>query len=161
MKNILLAVDDTRGSKEAVSSFARACKCINPDRLILLHVEKLEGRSLIDEMLGDPEMATLKAAQTGTADSLATTQGELVTTQEELATTQEALAATQAELDATQDDLVLVQDDLDLARLCILDELSGKIPGDNRTGAAFMGVTETTFKKWSNGLVPAGGDRHE
>ncbi|MBD3868136.1 MAG: sigma 54-interacting transcriptional regulator [Acidobacteria bacterium] len=53
------------------------------------------------------------------------------------------------------------EDVLDLARLCILDELSGKIPGDNRTGAAFMGVTETTFKKWSNGLVPAGGDRHE
>jgi nucleotide-binding universal stress UspA family protein len=66
MKNILLAVDDTKGSKEAVSSFARACKCINPDRLILLHVEKLEGRSLIDEMLGDPEMATLKETLEGT-----------------------------------------------------------------------------------------------
>lgn len=66
MKNILLAVDDTKGSTEAVSSFARACKCINPDRLILLHVEKLEGRSLIDEMLGDPEMATLKETLEGT-----------------------------------------------------------------------------------------------
>ena len=66
MKNILLAVDDTKGSKEAVSSFARACKCINPDRLILLHVEKLEGRSLIDGMLGDPEMATLKETLEGT-----------------------------------------------------------------------------------------------
>lgn len=66
MKNILLAVDDTKGSKEAVSSFARACKSINPDRLILLHVEKLEGRSLIDEMLGDPEMATLKETLEGT-----------------------------------------------------------------------------------------------
>jgi nucleotide-binding universal stress UspA family protein len=66
MKNILLAVDDTKGSKEAVSSFVRVCKCINPERLILLHVEKLEGRSLIDGMLGDPEMATLKETLEGT-----------------------------------------------------------------------------------------------
>jgi nucleotide-binding universal stress UspA family protein len=66
MKNILLAVDDTKGSKAAVSTFARVCKCINPERLILLHVEKLEGRSLIDEMLGDPEMATLKETLEGT-----------------------------------------------------------------------------------------------
>lgn len=66
MKTILLAVDDTKGSKAAVSTFARVCKCINPERLILLHVEKLEGRSLIDEMLGDPEMATLKETLEGT-----------------------------------------------------------------------------------------------
>jgi hypothetical protein len=53
------------------------------------------------------------------------------------------------------------EDLLDLARTCILDELAGKIPGDNRSGAAFMGVTETTFKKWSNGVNTAGGDGHE
>ena len=66
MKNILLAVDETKGSKEAISTFVRVCKCINPERLILLHVEKLEGRSLIAEMLGDPEMATLKETLEGT-----------------------------------------------------------------------------------------------
>ncbi len=60
MKNILVAVDDTKGSKDAVSTFIRVCKCINPERLVLLHVERLEGRSLIDGMLGDPEMATLR-----------------------------------------------------------------------------------------------------
>jgi nucleotide-binding universal stress UspA family protein len=66
MKNILLAVDDTKGSKAAVSTFVRVCKCIDPEKLILLHVEKLEGRSLIDGMLGDPEMATLKETLEGT-----------------------------------------------------------------------------------------------
>ncbi len=53
------------------------------------------------------------------------------------------------------------EDLLDMARACILDELADKIPGDHRTGAAFMGVTETTFKKWSNGPVVAGGDNDE
>ncbi len=53
------------------------------------------------------------------------------------------------------------EDLLDLARLCILEELAGKIPGDNRTGAAVMGVTETTFKKWSRGNKAAGGVGHE
>ena len=66
MKNILVAVDDTKGSKAAATTFANVCRCINPERLILLHVEKLEGRSLIDEMLGDPEMATLKEVLEGT-----------------------------------------------------------------------------------------------
>jgi nucleotide-binding universal stress UspA family protein len=66
MKNILVAVDDTKGSKDAVSTFIRVCKCINPERLVLLHVERLEGRSLIDGMLGDPEMATLKETLEGT-----------------------------------------------------------------------------------------------
>ena len=66
MKNILLAVDDTKGSKAAVSTFARVCKCINPEKLILLHVEKLEGRSLIDEMLGEPEMPPLPETLEGT-----------------------------------------------------------------------------------------------
>jgi nucleotide-binding universal stress UspA family protein len=66
MKNILLAVDDTKGSKAAVETFAKVCRCINPEKLVLLHVEKLEGRSLIDEMLGDPEMTTLKETLEGT-----------------------------------------------------------------------------------------------
>jgi len=66
MKNVLVAVDDTKGSKAAAATFAKVCRCINPERLILLHVEKLEGRSLIDEMLGDPEMATLKEVLEGT-----------------------------------------------------------------------------------------------
>jgi nucleotide-binding universal stress UspA family protein len=66
MKNILVAVDDTKGSKDAVATFIRVCKCLDPERLVLLHVERLEGRSLIDGMLGDPEMATLKETLEGT-----------------------------------------------------------------------------------------------
>lgn len=66
MKNILVAVDDTKGSKAAAATYAKVCRCINPERLILLHVERLEGRSLIDGMLGDPEMATLKEVLEGT-----------------------------------------------------------------------------------------------
>jgi hypothetical protein len=53
------------------------------------------------------------------------------------------------------------EDLLEMARSCILDELAGKIPGDYRTGAAFMGVTETTFKKWSSGPDRVGGDNNE
>ena len=53
------------------------------------------------------------------------------------------------------------EDLLDLARSCILEELAEKISGDSRSGAAFMGVTETTFKKWSRGDEAAGGEGHE
>lgn len=66
MKKILIAVDDTKGTKAAVSTFAHVCKCMNPDDVILLYVEKFEGRSLIDEMLGDAEMSTLKDVLEGT-----------------------------------------------------------------------------------------------
>jgi len=66
MKRILIAVDDTKGTKSAVSTFAHVCKCMNPEEIILLYVEKFEGRSLIDEMLGDAELRTLKEVLEGT-----------------------------------------------------------------------------------------------
>jgi len=66
MRKVLVAVDDTKGSKAAVNLFAHVCKCVNPEAVVLVHVEKLEGRSLIDEMLGDPEMSTLKQMLEGT-----------------------------------------------------------------------------------------------
>jgi nucleotide-binding universal stress UspA family protein len=66
MKKILVAVDDTKGSKAAVDTSTFVAKCINPDSLILLYVEKPEGRSLMDEMLGSAEMSTLKNALKGT-----------------------------------------------------------------------------------------------
>lgn len=66
MKKILIAVDDTKGTKAAVSTFAHVCKCLNPESIILLYVEKFEGRSLIDEMLGDAELSTLKEVLEGT-----------------------------------------------------------------------------------------------
>jgi nucleotide-binding universal stress UspA family protein len=66
MKKILIAVDDTKGSKTAIVTCTNTCKCIRPDTVLLLYVEKFEGRSLIDEMLGDAEMSTLKEVLEGT-----------------------------------------------------------------------------------------------
>jgi len=62
MKNVLIAVDDTKGTKSAVSTFMGCIKDFKPLEVILVHVEKFEGRSLIDEMLGEPELATLRDA---------------------------------------------------------------------------------------------------
>jgi nucleotide-binding universal stress UspA family protein len=60
MKKVLIAVDDTKGSTSAIQSCANACRCIGPETVLLLYVEKFEGRSLMDEMLGEAEMSTLK-----------------------------------------------------------------------------------------------------
>lgn len=67
MKKVLIAVDDTKGSKDAVDVFLNVYTCMKPETVVLLHVQKPEGRALIDEMLGDPELATLKQALQGTA----------------------------------------------------------------------------------------------
>lgn len=66
MKKILIAVDDTKGTKKAVSTFMHVCKCMNPEEIILLYVERFEGRSLMTEMLGDSELKTLKDVLEGT-----------------------------------------------------------------------------------------------
>jgi nucleotide-binding universal stress UspA family protein len=64
MKKVLLAVDETKGSMSVLSVFKRMVK--SPDEVILLHVEQLEGKSLMTGMLGDAEMSTLKEALKGT-----------------------------------------------------------------------------------------------
>ncbi len=67
MKNILIAVDDTKGSEAAIfECSSNFCSRINPEVVTLLYVEKFEGRSLMDEMLGDAEMSTLKEVLEGT-----------------------------------------------------------------------------------------------
>lgn len=66
MKRILIAADETIGTKNAFSTCANFCSCVRPDFIALVYVEKFEGKSLIDEMLGDAEMATLKNVLTGT-----------------------------------------------------------------------------------------------
>jgi nucleotide-binding universal stress UspA family protein len=66
MKKILIAIDDTKGTAHIFEKTMQICKCMNPEEIILLYVEKLEGRSLMDEMLGDAEMSTLKEALEGT-----------------------------------------------------------------------------------------------
>jgi nucleotide-binding universal stress UspA family protein len=65
MKKILIAVDDTKGSNAAVNIFSNVYSCMRPETVVLLHVQKPEGRTLIDEMLGEPELSTLKEALRG------------------------------------------------------------------------------------------------
>lgn len=66
MKRILIAVDDTKGTKSACNMFADICSCMRPESIALCYVEKFEGRSLITEMLGNAEMSTLKQVLEGT-----------------------------------------------------------------------------------------------
>lgn len=66
MKKVLIAVDDTKGTRGSFSMSIKLCSCLSPEEVILLYVEKFEGRSLIDEMLGDAEMSTLKEVLEGT-----------------------------------------------------------------------------------------------
>ncbi len=66
MKKILIAIDDTKGTANIFEKTMQICKCMSPEEIVLLYVEKLEGRSLMDEMLGDAEMSTLKEALEGT-----------------------------------------------------------------------------------------------
>lgn len=64
MKKVLVAVDDTKGSKAVLSVFRNLVR--PPENVILLHVERLEGRSLMIDMLGEAELATLKESLKGT-----------------------------------------------------------------------------------------------
>ncbi|MEW5747080.1 MAG: universal stress protein [Nitrospirota bacterium] len=66
MDKILIAVDDTKGIKKAFPLCGNICTKMNPESVVLVYVEKFEGRSLIDEMLGDAELSTLKEALEGT-----------------------------------------------------------------------------------------------
>jgi len=65
MRKILIAIDDTKGSKDAVTVCADVCKCMGAD-VVLVYVERFEGRSLMDESLGVAEMTTLREVLEGT-----------------------------------------------------------------------------------------------
>jgi nucleotide-binding universal stress UspA family protein len=64
MKKILIAIDDTKASKAVLTTFQNSVQ--QPEEVILLHVQRLEGRSLMIDMLGESERATLKDAVNGT-----------------------------------------------------------------------------------------------
>ena len=66
MKKILIAVDDTKGSKNTFQMCGNMCSCMRPESIVLIYVEKFEGRSLIDTMLGEAEMSTLRDVLEGT-----------------------------------------------------------------------------------------------
>lgn len=63
---LLIAVDDTKSSKEIFDKCTQICKCMAPEEIILLYIEKFAGRSLMDEMLGEAELSTLAEVVQGT-----------------------------------------------------------------------------------------------
>lgn len=60
MKKVLIAVDDTKGSKNAFTFCAETCACMRPESILLLYIERFEGRSLMTEMLPASELSTLR-----------------------------------------------------------------------------------------------------
>ncbi len=58
MNKVLVAVNGTKASKSALSIFGNLVS--PPEEVILLHVERLEGRSLMIDMLGEAELGTLR-----------------------------------------------------------------------------------------------------
>jgi universal stress protein A len=64
MNRILIAVDDIKTSKAVISTFLNLVR--PPKEILLLHVERLQGRSLMIDMLGEAEMSTLKESLKGT-----------------------------------------------------------------------------------------------
>jgi nucleotide-binding universal stress UspA family protein len=64
MKKVLIAVDDTKGSKAVLSVFQNLVR--PPEEVLLLHVERLEGKSLMIDMLSESELSTIKESLKGT-----------------------------------------------------------------------------------------------
>jgi nucleotide-binding universal stress UspA family protein len=63
MKKVLIAVDNTRDSHAVLSLFSDLVSL--PESTVLLHVQQLEGNTLMTGMLGEAEMSTLKEALEG------------------------------------------------------------------------------------------------
>jgi nucleotide-binding universal stress UspA family protein len=58
MNKVLIAVDDTKASKAVLATFYNSVQL--PEEVVLLHVQRIEGRSLMIDMLSEAEMSTLK-----------------------------------------------------------------------------------------------------
>jgi len=64
MKKVLIAVDEGKTSESIWSVFDNLVR--PPEEVILLYVERLEGMSLMIDMLGEAELATLRESLAGT-----------------------------------------------------------------------------------------------
>ncbi len=64
MKKVLIAVDETEGSKAVLSVFHNMVR--PPETVVLVHVQRLEGKSVMIDMLGEAEMSTLRESLKGT-----------------------------------------------------------------------------------------------
>jgi len=64
MSKLLVAVEDTKTSKAVLSTFQNIVG--SHKEVLLLHVERLEGSSMMIDMLGEAELSTLKNSLEGT-----------------------------------------------------------------------------------------------
>jgi len=64
MNRVLIAVDDIKFSKAVLSTFQNMVGLHK--EVLILHVERLQGRSLMIDMLGEAELSTLKESLKGT-----------------------------------------------------------------------------------------------
>lgn len=61
---VLIAVDSTKATQPVLSTYGHLLR--RPDEVVLLHVQRLQGDSLMIDMLGEPELSTLKRSLAGT-----------------------------------------------------------------------------------------------
>ncbi|VAX30218.1 hypothetical protein MNBD_NITROSPIRAE02-779 [hydrothermal vent metagenome] len=63
---ILVAVNETKGSKNAVAKFVDMFSVCRAESIVLLYVEKFDASFVMDEMLGESEIKALMEAVQGT-----------------------------------------------------------------------------------------------
>jgi len=67
MKKILFAIDASRGSFDLLDKTVGALRQLQPADVVLIHVERLEGETVMDELiLSDSELKTLIESMEGT-----------------------------------------------------------------------------------------------
>ena len=66
MKKVLLAVDDTKGSKSALRIFIDLFARMRPEKVILLHVQQFSGKSVLHNRISDTDISALLEALKGT-----------------------------------------------------------------------------------------------
>lgn len=64
MKKVLIAVDETKGSQAIISVLKNQVRA--PREVVVVHVQRMLGPSLMSEMLGEAELATLRESLVGT-----------------------------------------------------------------------------------------------
>lgn len=66
MKTVLLAADDTKGSKAALKTFIDLFQCLRPETVILLHVQQFGGKSVLHDRISDTDISALLEVIGGT-----------------------------------------------------------------------------------------------
>lgn len=66
MNTVLIAVDDTKGSQAAIKAFLDLFTCMRPKGVVLLHVERFGGRSVLHDRISDSDISILLESIKGT-----------------------------------------------------------------------------------------------